>query len=222
MKLVNAKLGLTLELNENEANVLVVENPYVLSELLHGLHEATLTGESDWLLSADKVLPIERKAVLIMDPWSVDMNGKMIKTRLLRYLTEVAQDEHYDDFLRLRGEIVRYIERIAESSAYALSYRDDFENLDILKWVDVAIDTEAETLEERLTEYLKLLGSLCSIQVVFFWGLHDIVGKNELQSLYQEAIYRKICLVLLESHQTKRLERENFTIIDKDCCVITF
>ncbi len=222
MKLVNAKYGLSLELHENEANVLVVENPAALAELLQGLREATLTGESDWVLSSDKILPLEKKAVLIMDPWSVDINGKTVRTKLLRYLIDVAQEAHYDEFLQLRGDIVRYMEKIAESSSYTLSYREDFENTDILKWVEVGIDTDAETFEERLTEYLKLLGSLCGIQVVFFWGLHDIVGRSELQSLYQEAFYRKICLVLLESHQTERLEQEKMTIIDKDCCVITF
>lgn len=222
MKLINEKYELTLELNENETNVLVVENPSVLAELLQGLREAIMTGESDWILSSDKILPMEKCAVLIMDPWSADINGKLIKTRLFRYLTEIAQEEHYDEFLQLRGKMAQYIERIAESSPYALSYREDFENSDILKWMEVCIDTKAESFEEHLTEYLKLLGSLCGIRVVFFWGLHDIVGKDELQSLYQESFYRKICLVLLESHQTEKMDQEKFTVIDRDCCVITF
>lgn len=222
MKLVNAKLGLALELNENEVNVMVVENPAVLAEVLQGLREASMTGESDWVLSSDNILQMEKKTALILDPWSVDINGKTVRTKLLRYLTEIAQDEFYDEFLQLRGNIVQYMEKIAESSSYALSYREDFENSDILKWMDISIDTEAVTFQERLAEYLKLLGSLCGIQVVFFWGLHDIMSKDDLQSLYREAFYRKIALVLLESHQTERLSQEKITVVDKDCCIITF
>ncbi len=223
MKLVNTKFGIELNLPENNVRVLVVENPTVLSALIQELRCAVSAGESEWVLSdSNDILPMEKVADLVIDPWSLDLNGKRIKSKLLHYLTDIAQDIHYEEFIKTRGRLFQYLELISESSSYSLSYNEEFENADLLKWLDVRLDVEAETFLERVVEYVKILGSLCGIRVVFFWGLHAILSPDELQLLYREASYQKVSLVMIESQQGQTLEGEKYTVIDGDCCVISF
>jgi CRISPR-associated protein Csn2 len=223
MKLVNTRIGIELDLPENNVGVFVVESPAVLSGLMQELRCAVSTGESEWVLSdSNGILQMEKVADLVIDPWSLDLNGKWIKSKLVHYLTGMAQDMYYEDFLKTRGQLFQYIELISEASSYPLSYNEEFENADLLKWLDVRLDVEAETFLERLVEYVKILGSLCGIRVVFFWGLHAILSSDELQLLYREASYQKVSLVLIESQQGQVLEGEKYTIIDSDCCVISF
>lgn len=69
-KLVYGKYDISMKLEENYVNELIVENPAVLAEMVQELTAQTEGAEGGFILSEDeKILSIEKNLVFIKDPF---------------------------------------------------------------------------------------------------------------------------------------------------------
>lgn len=219
--LANPESGLVIELQENQAIIISVENPSVLRDLIESLRQALLYGEETWSLSDDLRWNLSKNAELILSPWDIDLNNPRIKKKLFAYLHELTNETCHEDLMQLNSDIMRYIERVADTSDCALSYADLFTDIDLFKFADVKLDIEEGGLLDRLVTYIKTVGALCDVRLVVFLHLHDYFTEDELAMLYQEMYYRKIYPILLETSNVHCITSEKHIIIDKDRCVIS-
>ena len=76
MKLVNAITGLSIELCENQVNVIVVESPEVLTTYISEIKRQISGEEGQFVLSDKDVCRIDKMMEIIIDPWTIDFNSR--------------------------------------------------------------------------------------------------------------------------------------------------
>lgn len=92
MRLIYARQGVEIALEENRVSTLLIENPVSLCEMLQSLLRQMEGDEGEWILSdSDIVLPLAKSCVFIDNPLMVDCNEKRIITKLYKELVDHAK-----------------------------------------------------------------------------------------------------------------------------------
>ena len=102
----------------------------------------------------------------------------------------------------------------------SLTYKelDSFE--EIYKLMGFHADEENGALPERVLDYFLLARGLLRKKLFVCYGLHNCMTDAEMALLCKEAVYRKLCLLLVEAVQPNPSDCEKLTLIDQDLCVI--
>lgn len=221
MMLTSRKYDVKLQFHENEASVLIVEDPEVFSDMIGELQEETNGVDSSFVLSeGTDLLKIAREMELVIDPFSLDFNSRKMQQCLYGEWGELAKNcdvEKADINMR----IVRLLEAIEIRSVYGnISYQMDFEWESLFKIYQVRFAMDFSDLEEKITEYIKLLSGLVRVKLLCFVNLKSYLSEEQLERIYQVASYNKLTLLLLENLERKQLKQEKTYIIDRDRCLI--
>lgn len=223
MKLVYGERELVIEFCENRVEVLIIEHPEYLTEFLHCLYEPEIMHEKQLILSeGEKILSLEKNADIVWNPFAVDLNTKKILGRLYHELQGISLEEQYEEIGKVNQTIVNYLDRLSMKVPYPISFDTELNVLDLYKMYGVRLETGAESLLEKLTEYLKIVSSLCRTSLVVFVNLKNYLNEIQLKELYQTAFYYKIKILMIEAHQNPKLEAECCNLIDKDLCFIHY
>ena len=107
MKLVYSAYGIIFELEENKVNILVIENPTVLVEVVGRLNEQCEGKDGEFILSNEnKILNISKSVSFVKDPFSIDCNNRKILTKLYQELERESmidwneeQQEFYKSYI---------------------------------------------------------------------------------------------------------------------------
>ena len=92
MKLVNADLLLSIDLDESVPVQWVIEKPSLMAEVVKEIHEQCQTGNGNYILSDDrKEYPMEKRAEIIINPFSIDFNSRKIQTMLYNELVTAGE-----------------------------------------------------------------------------------------------------------------------------------
>lgn len=209
-----------MELWENQVTVIVVESPEVLTEYISELKHQISGEDGQFVLSDKDICRIDKMMEMVIDPWTIDFNSKRIKTKLLQLVKEEADEYFYDRFIETKGMICQYAENLLDKMMYSVSYDMNIDTMSLIKFLDVKVDIQTDKLIDSIIEYIKLLHDLCKIEVVVLVNIKTYLSKTELLYLYQEALYQKVHLILLEAALTEQIEYEKIVIIDADKCVI--
>lgn len=220
MRLVNALSGLSMDLCENQVNVIAIESPEVLAEYISELKRQISGEDGQFVLSDKDICRIDKMMEIVIDPWTIDFNSKRIKTKLLQLVKEEADEYFYDSFIETKGMICQYAENLLDKMMYSVSYDMNIDTMSLIKFLDVKVDIQTDKLIDSIIEYIKLLHDLCKIEVVVLVNIKTYLSKKELLYLYQEALYQKVHLILLEATLTEQIDYETIVIIDTDRCVI--
>ena len=220
-KLVYGKYDISMSLEENYVNELIIENPPVLAQMVQELTTQADGGEGGFVLSEDgKPLSVEKNLVFIKDLFSMDVNQRKLLTKLYEEL-----EEHTTDTLFLEGEdfyhaYIRYMNGVCEKSSLFLTYEEELRVEDIFKLAKLRIDCQAESLVEQIAEYIRVWAELLHQEVFVFLNLKLFLTKEELEALYQECFYRKVQMILIEAVFSEKIPEEKIYLIDKDKCII--
>lgn len=210
-----------IKLQENQISVLVIEKQQVMAKLVQDLYLQCNGKEGGFVLSdAEKIISIEKNMELILEPFSINCNDKKIVNKLYQELTALAKETLIQEGLQLNFQITAYLEQLLQEVPYHLSYKDEHEVQEILKFADVRLDSDGETIAEKIVEYLRVINQICGCNICVFVNLKSFLSKEDLQQLYEFANYQKIHLVLVESCEREKIEKEKTFIIDKDECII--
>lgn len=224
MKLVERELGLEIELKENIVSVIVVENISMRLPLIEELYSQSIGKDGNWLLvENEKRYDLSKKAEVILEPFSLDLNNKKVKTKLYQEIKTVAQEYMFSQGVELHSDICKYLETVFEKLPYPIKYEQEWNVLELLKAYGVELVEECDSVCEKLFHYIKLLNELCGIHIFVAVNLKQYLTKDQLFELYKMEKYIKIQLVLIESCvQTERMEGEEVYILDEDRCIITY
>lgn len=210
-----------MKFQENQINVLVMEKQQVMTKLVQDMYLQCNGEEGGFVLSdVDKIVPIEKYVELILEPFSINCNSKKIMNKLYQELATVAKESMIRERLELNSQVTAFLEQLFQVVPYHLSYKDEHEVQDILKFADVRVDSIGETLLEQIVDYLRVINQICRYNICVFVNLKTFLSAKELKDLYEFANYQKMHLVLLESCEREKVEGEKTFIIDKDECII--
>lgn len=224
MKIVHPDLKHQIELQENKVNLIVVENQMFFYDLILDLVRQCREGAEGRLVLSkeDEILSFEKKAVVLTDPFDMDINNRKLLSKLSAVLKEqVYTDNLYLSTNKMLGELEVYLDQLTENVEFAIDYDTNVDITGVFKLVGLKLRKEYSNKLEQLLDYLEILQQLTDISIVALVNFKSFLSKEECEQLYDFAIYKKIQLVLLEGHMSdEHIEGECTYIIDKDGCEI--
>lgn len=223
MTLSNADLGLCLESNENEVCVWIIEEPTVLRDVLE-VFLAQHAGQKGAFnaFKGEKNLSWTSQVSLILNPLLIDLNDRKIHSKLYQDIETHVKESLVEETQSLTTEVVNYLDKALFHVPYHVSYDLDLNVNGLLKLFNVGIEEQGIDLLERMISYVRVLSSLCHVEIFIFYNLKDFFTENELKQFYEFAFYSKISIVLIERTQRYTLSCERTTVLDKDKCMIQF
>lgn len=220
MNLLYKPLGLELAFEENRINVLAVEEPKLLSELLMALTINAKIQDCLLLSEKDTELSISKKMDVIIDPFQVSTRDKKILNGLYRLLIEDESLDVIEQKAKTNQEIIKLLECLAANSLYPIDYGVDLDLVTLFKVYDVHIADEADNYVEKLLNYIRASHDICGYEVFCIYGLRYYLTSDQLIEFYRTCLYHKLLLLIIEPRYIGKNVYENSWIIDKDKCII--
>lgn len=195
MRIIYAKYGIDLCLEENKITTIVIENPLVMSEVIRDISRQVNGEDGEWILSEqDKIFSIEKSSQFINNPLMVNSNEKRILTRLYKELFEQANTLMYEEYTQINSYIVSFLVRLLDTVPYHLDMEIDMDLTGILKLYGVKMESDGVGVLEVLIDYLRALSSICNIHVIWILNVKQFLTVEEVQQLYEFCFYEKILL----------------------------
>lgn len=224
MKLLERELGIEIALKENVVSVLVVEEVIRKNSLIQELYLQCMGNEGNWMLvENEKMYELSKCVDMILEPFSLQLNNKKVKAKLYQDMKETADDMLFVQGLELHSHICSYLEKLAEQFPYPITYKEEWNVVDLLKEYGVCLEENYQNICDKLFDYVKLINQICGIKIFVMVHMKQYLSENQLAELYKLAKYSKIHLVLIESEICdKKQFCEEIYILDKDNCIITY
>ena len=204
------------ELHPDKTNVVIVENPETMRNLIQNLVVALDEDNDDWIFSEhDKILKKKSCLDIVFSLFTLDLNSKKIQKAIVDRLYDVAMNEvYYDESTKLLGKIEQYLYKLEWEVDFNVSISlKDFH--DVIK-VGVSGIMLPDTPYEKIVEYIKLSSRLLKTRIIVLIGVQGYFNKEEWRTIETTAIYENIYLICLENK--KWMERQNEIIFDYDNC----
>ena len=220
MKLAWPFLSEPLEWADGGVWTLVLENKPLLRQLLELLRSQTAGQDGDLVLSEkQQILEFPKAVELVTDPFSLPFSAKKLLSRLTQSAAETAEP-YGEELLSLLTQMNALASKICMGMEYNVTWNelDSFE--DLLKLMAIHPDEKGTTLPEQILEYCQLARGLLGKRLIVCYGLHACLSEEEFELFCKEAVYRKLCLLLLEAAQPPRATGEAMIVIDRDLCVL--
>ena len=91
MKLVEREYGIEVDIKENIVSIIVLEDVKLRLPLINELFSQTSGKEGNWLLfENDKSFDLGKKVELILEPLTLTLNNKKVKTKLYQDIKTIT------------------------------------------------------------------------------------------------------------------------------------
>lgn len=223
MRLVERELGLEIEIKENVVSVIVLEDVASRLSIIEELYSQVSGKDGNWILvENEKSFELCKKSEMILEPFSLELNNKKVKTKMYQDLKTIAQDFCFEQGLELHSHICNYLECLLGRMQYPIKYDEEWNILELFKAYGVELAEESDSLCEKLFHYLKLINQVSGVNIFIILNIKQYLTEKQLFELYKLAMYSKIQLVLMEFNMSNNiLDCEETYILDKDRCIIT-
>lgn len=219
MKIVHPKINSRIEISDQRINVLVIEAPNFLYELLTDIKRQMDNLDGDTVLSIhDEPVSFHKYVELVTDPLVVEMNNRTIIKKVLTAMEKCGQDDiYYERTQKLMAEIEEYIDDLS------LNFDTDIECHDIslqqvLKAAELTVADEYDRLVDRIYAYMELVREFAGDKLFIFVNLSSYIGREQLQEFADTVTGHSFQVLLIDSHDFEGLENESRLIVDRDLC----
>lgn len=219
MKIVHPKINSRIEISDHEVNVLVIEAPDFLYELLTDIKKQINNFEGNTVLSVhDEPVSFYKHVELITDPLSIEMNSRAIIKKVLIAMEKCGQDAvYYERTQKLMAEIETYINELclnfdAEIECHDITFQQ------ILKAVQLTVSEEYSRFVDKIYAYMELIREFEGEKLFIFVNLSSYIKGKQLQEFVNTATGHSFRVLLIDSHDFERLEKENRLVVDCDLC----
>ena len=221
MNLIHVNTGVEISLDENKVSVLCVENPTLMSELLTDLWNQQQGKEGGWsLYEGGKETKLSSAAECIFNPYAIDSNSSTVLTKVYNSLASTTYEQMFIETGQVNGVITGYLESILEQQPFAMDYDDELDLKALLKGYHVRFPSDADTLEERLIDYVRVMCRILKKTVIVFLNLSQVIPANIMEQFLADLFYEKVYVLFIEGKDQSVYVRENRYIVDPDCCII--
>ena len=224
MKLAHPDFFFPIEISELEIPVLILENPCGFRKFIWELREQTEGREGRWVLSENnKPLNFAKSCEVIINPFAMEINQRKLLTSLYDRVEKFASSS---EVLMIWNQMESYFQKVTEellttTDEFALIYRDNISIKDFLKFMEVRFEEHNEDVAEHMIDYFRMSAEVMGTRLFVLCNLKLFFDGKEMQYLYEQALYHKFSLLLVEGHIPDGKEKgEKWMIVDKDNCVI--
>ena len=219
MKLAHPDLTSPIEWVENRIPVLVVEEGAQFRAFATELLEQTEGLDGLFVLSdRTETWNLAKKVLVISDPLQPDFESRKIQTRL-NQMAATAVRNFEPELFQLQKLLMEFGQKLVTDMDVNVCAADMFSTADIIKLLNLRVDTVDMDVPEKLLEFMRLMHSFFDVELFVFINLKSWLGEEELALFYRSVNYEKRKILLLEGFQreTPRPE-EDVRILDKDLC----
>lgn len=180
MRLIERELGLEIELKENVVSVIVVEDVASRLPIVDELYSQMMDKDGNWLLvENEKNYELGKNVEIILEPFSLELNNKKVKTKLYQDIKTIAQDFCFSQGLEVHSHICKYLENLLERIPYSVKYEEEWNILELLKAYGVELEEESTSICEKLFNYIKLINQVCGISIFITVNLKQYLTKEQ-------------------------------------------
>lgn len=224
MKLIHEIYETPIEFGENKINVFVIEDTKTYVKLVYELETQMGGNPGAYLLSKDgKALDIDKSIDMISSPFSLDLNGRKVQNVIYKQIEKNINDEFLKEKNELYSQIESFIVDRLDEFPISLTINDDLDIDMILKDLKVKVDESNLNMAERLLDYLKISQEILNFKCTALINVKQYFSNEEMNSFYNEIIYNKYNVLLMETGLDKRrFDQEKTLLIDIDLCEIMY
>lgn len=192
------------------------------SEYVLELSAQVSGSEGRFVLSEkDKELDLAKKADVIFNPLTVDVNSRKILSKLYLELSNLSNGEQmYIKTVELLRHLQEYMLDLEQCTEYILEFDQEIDISALLKAVNIRYETKDMDFQERLIQYMKILAAMAGIKVFIFVNLRSYLTDHQMQEVIKEMKYQDVKGLFIESQQKGCIEGVKQYIIDIDRCEI--
>ena len=219
MKIVHPKINSKIEISEHEISVLVIEEPEFFYELLMDIKSQINNFEGHTVVSVcNEPVSFHKYVELITDPLAIEMNSRTIMKKVLVAMEKCSQEAvYYERTQKLMAEIETYINDLSLNFDTEIECQDvSFQQL--LKAAELKVVDEYSRLVDRIYAYMELIREFEGDKLFIFVNLSSYIRKEQLQKFVNTVVGHSFQVLLIDSHDFERLEKENRLIVDCDLC----
>ena len=222
MKLIHFGLSGTLLDDGIDFAEWIIEAPESFSGYVLELSTQIDGNEGQFVLSdKNKELDLAKKAELIFNPFTVDINERKILNKLYMELSDLSKEEQmYIKTVELLRHLQEYMLELEQCTEYILEFDQETDMSALLKAVNIHYETRDMDFMERLVQYMKVLAVVVGIKVFMFVNLRSYLTDHQMQEVMKEMKYQNIKGLFIESQQRSCMEGVKQYIIDVDRCEI--
>ena len=200
----------------------IIESPESFSGYVLELSTQIDGNEGQFVLSdKNKELDLAKKAELIFNPFTVDINERKILNKLYMELSDLSKEEEmYIKTVELLRHLQEYMLELEQCTEYILEFDQETDMSALLKAVNIHYETRDMDFMERLVQYMKVLAVVVGIKVFMFVNLRSYLTDHQMQEVMKEMKYQNIKGLFIESQQRSCMEGVKQYIIDVDRCEI--
>ena len=222
MKLIHFGLSGTLLDDGIDFAEWIIESPESFSGYVLELSTQIDGNEGQFVLSEkNKELDLAKKAELIFNPFTVDINERKILNKLYMELSDLSKEEEmYIKTVELLRHLQEYMLELEQCTEYILEFDQETDMSALLKAVNIHYETRDMDFMERLVQYMKVLAVVVGIKVFMFVNLRSYLTDHQMQEVMKEMKYQNIKGLFIESQQRSCMEGVKQYIIDVDRCEI--
>jgi len=224
IKLVHESIKTHICFCDNWVNLLIVEHPSFFYNCVQDLQIQINGGEGQFVFSqGDKIVKANNFCDIITDAFNIEYNNRKIATALYKLATQnIKEGQLWEKWFLNNNMLLEFLAEVEQSTNLPLEYEDNIELTTLFKAYNLRIKEDQPSFIERLITYTNILAELRNIKILCLVNIKSVLCLEMLQELYKHCAYKKINLILLESHyHPPALENEKVIIIDKDLCEIT-
>ena len=223
MRLVYQDYNFMAEISQGEVTVIIAENPKTFCDFVSNIQEVIEVKGEKVLLTDDSGEVISKDICdIILSPMDFQINSKKILNSIYKETTQIIKEELWMQEQELYNLLMDFLDRVVIKLPYELIYERNIDTQDLLKLCKLSLLESYELLLEKLINYVKIISQVCFTKCLFLVNIHDFLLEQELEMLYETAIYSDVNLILIESHQREKLPYEHTYILDDSTCLIEF
>lgn len=218
MKIVHPDINMQIDFEDKTCCIWTIEFPELLLNYITELQEQVIGNEGKFVLSDEnEILSFKKDVSLILSPLEIDHNDKKFINELFKEIKDIVQSgELYENYVFVKSELVKLMERISESNDYPLQYSEELEVSSLLKMMQVKFDFQDTNYFERLITFVQLSQRLLRKKLLIFVNLSSFLSENQLVELEKIAKYEQIKILLINSYQLNYSFSYKWYIIDVD------
>lgn len=200
----------------------IIESSEIFSEYIQELNGQLAGEEGRFVLSENnKELDLAKKADMVINPFSVDVNSRKILNKLYQELTGLSREEQmYTKTLELFRHIQEYMLDLEQCTSYILEFDQEIDIVALLKAVNVHYEVKDVDFLEKIVQYIKIMAAVAGTKLFVIVNLRSYLTDLQMQNLIQECEYQDIKILFIENQQRSCMKGGKRYIIDIDKCEI--
>lgn len=206
MIFVSHENGIESKLETDRINVLVLEDSEQYTEMIQELwNQIHKVEETLFLYGAEnELLDMSKRCDILFSIKDLSLQNSRIQKKLTTYLAEEIQmSELYDKIVENQAELLRIMDDIKNLSEYLICMNEEYNVVDILKYLGVKLSETQGSFCEKLIDYMKISYDFLKIDVFFVVGCKGYLKEKDYEYLQEWTRYQQITLVLIECDEDR-------------------